>query len=195
MARYSPDAACPHGNAARPRRRACAIVESFAMRAKRARCDRGDADRLTSRASRSSAAADRRYRNLGFALAQLDPLKRQDGRRSLNSSRRSTTWTKRHGTRSTRPACIRPRTHTLREIIKGLRQTYCAQSYRICTSPTGAEALVQQRFESIGPSTFRPRPRAHTGPPHAAEPGEVLHTRYVVRSASRSKAARASFPA
>ena len=164
------------------------IVESFAMRAKQGTLRPGATqnDLTVARKQVYVQQLIAAYRNLGSRWAQLDPLKRQERPQipELEPAFYDLTETDMDTQFDAASLYFGEERMTLREIIKGLRETYCGTigiEYMYITDPT-QKRWVQQRFESIrSVPTFSVETKVHVlDRLTAAETLEkYLHTRYV----------------
>src|SRR5512140_3614988 len=164
------------------------IVESFALRAKQGtlRPAATQTDLTIARKQVYVQQLIAAYRNLGSRWAQLDPLKRQERPQipELEPAFYDLTETDMDTQFDAASLYFGQERMTLREIIKGLRETYCGTvgiEYMYITDPA-QKRWVQQRFESIrSVPTFSADTKKHVlDRLTAAETLEkYLHTRYV----------------
>ena len=164
------------------------IVESFAMRAKEGTLRPGATqnDLTVARKQVYVQQLIAAYRNLGSRWAQLDPLKRQERPHipELEPAFYDLTEPDMDTQFDAASLYFGAERMTLREIIKGLRETYCGTigiEYMYITDPA-QKRWVQQRFESIrSVPTFSADTKKHIlDRLTAAETLEkYLHTRYV----------------
>ena len=164
------------------------IVESFAMRAKQGtlRPEATQNDLTVARKQVYVQQLIAAYRNLGSRWAQLDPLKRQERPQipELEPAFYDLSETDMDTQFDAASLYFGQERMTLREIIKGLRETYCGTigiEYMYITDPA-QKRWVQQRFESIRSlPVFSADTKRHIlDRLTAAETLEkYLHTRYV----------------
>ena len=164
------------------------IIESFAMRAKEGtlRPAATQTDLTVARKQVYVQQLIAAYRILGPRWAQLDPLKRQERPHipELEPAFYDLTETDMDTQFDAASLYFGQERMTLREIIKGLRQTYCGSvgiEYMYISDPA-QKRWLQQRFESIRSlPTFSAETKRHIlDRLTAAETLEkYLHTRYV----------------
>ncbi len=164
------------------------IVESFALRAKQGtlRPSATQTDLTVARKQVYVQQLIAAYRILGSRWAQLDPLKRQERPQipELEPAFYDLTETDMDTQFDAASLYFGQERMTLREIIKGLRETYCGSvgiEYMYISDPA-QKRWLQQRFESIrSVPTFSADTKKHVlDRLTAAETLEkYLHTRYV----------------
>ena len=164
------------------------IIESFAMRAKQGtlRPSATQTDLTVARKQVYVQQLIAAYRILGSRWAQLDPLRRQERPQipELEPAFYDLTETDMDTPFDAASLYFGQERMTLREIIKGLRQTYCGSvgiEYMYISDPA-QKRWLQQRFESIrSVPTFSAETKKHVlDRLTAAETLEkYLHTRYV----------------